>query len=137
MKKPWVVGILSIIPGLGLIILGKIIPGILAMASLIVLAFPILFGPSGAASEGVVAVVLIIWVVQGYYAVVVAQRSARAAAGESLPERAVSIDPPPPRASLAEKRAYEASKAVLQVLPPGSTPAKPAHRPEILREGRV
>jgi hypothetical protein len=119
MRSPWVIGILSVVPGLGLLILGRVIPGLAAIAFMAVAGILASLAPSGTISQVVLAVAFIVWVVQGYYAVVIAQRTARSEAGDSLAEREVSIAPPPQGASLAERRAYEARKAVLQLLPPG------------------
>ena len=104
MRGPWVIGILSIVPGLGLLTLGRVIPGLAATALMAVAGIFASLAPSETVAQVALTVAFIVWVVQGYYAVVIAQRTARSEAGDSLPEREVSIAPPPQGASLAERR---------------------------------
>ena len=119
MKKPWVVGVLSLVPGLGLIVLGRVVLGFALMAFMAILALVGSLDPSGVISPVALTVGLIVWIVQGYYAVVIAQRMARVYQGDSPPQRDVATVPPPSGASLREKRVSEARRAVTQLLSPG------------------
>jgi hypothetical protein len=119
MKKPWVVGVLSIVPGLGLIALRRTVLGLASIASILMLGFLAMLDLSATFSLVALAVGLIVWVFQAYYGVVLAQRTERASAGKALTEREVPMARLQPGASLAEKRAYQARKAVMQLLPPG------------------
>src|SRR3989337_2927147 len=104
MKKPWAIGLISIIPGLGLIILGEARKG---LASFVATAafFMAMFAPGEIVPTTAFAFFLIAWIVQAYYAIVIAQRIGRKPAGLALPEWPASIAPPPPWASLAPKHA--------------------------------
>jgi len=119
MKKPWVVGVLSIIPGLGFWVLGKIRPGFIV--SIITSGFGILgylTSPWENLSITFYTLALIAWVSQGYYAILLAQSKARSKAGLDLPVRQVSIAPPPQDASLGEKHLHKARQTVMELLQP-------------------
>jgi hypothetical protein len=117
MKNPWVIGLLSIVPGLGLVVLGEIQKGlgafVLALLGLVgtVAPWEILQGIG-------LAFFTIVWFYQGYYAFVVAQRLARAEAGLALPERQLAIAPLSPGASSEEKALHDARQTVAQILRP-------------------
>jgi hypothetical protein len=118
MKKPWAIGLISIVPGLGLVILGEAGRGLGAFV-LTTLFLAGTFVPGETVPATSFAFFLIAWIVQGYYAVVIAQRLLRAQAGLALPERPVSITLPPPGASSAQKASHKAKVTVLKLLPPG------------------
>jgi len=118
MKKPWAIALVSIVPGLGLVILGEPGKGLGAFV-LTALFLAGTFVPGETVPATSFAFFLIAWIVQGYYAVVIAQRLLRAQAGLALPERPVSIAPPSPGASSAQKALHKTKVTVLKLLPPG------------------
>jgi len=117
MKKPWMIGLLSIIPGLGLVVLGEFLKG-LGVFILTCLAFMCLFVPWEIFVGIGLALGLILWGVQLWYAVVVAQRLYRAEAGLGLPVRQVEAAPIPPGASLEELRHQKIRDTVMGLLAP-------------------
>jgi hypothetical protein len=117
-KKPWVIGLLSVVPGLGLIVLGEVRQGLGVMAIMAFLAFLVEFAPweiVNAAS----CVLGFAWVSQLYYAVIVAQRLAHVEAGVVLPARPLA--PTPPGASLGERLLHKVRQSVMQQRLPGET----------------
>jgi hypothetical protein len=118
MRKPWLIALLSMIPGLGLSVLGEVRKGLLAFI-LTILPFLGLMVPWEVVSATGLTLGLIVWITQGYYAVVLAQRQARAEAGTSLPEGPAASAPPAPGASFGDRRLHGASQAVMQLLQPG------------------
>jgi hypothetical protein len=121
MRRPWIIGALSIVPGLGIIALGRIVPGLAVMASIAVLGFLALLDPAGTIAQLAFSVGLIIWVTQGYYAIALARRLAQSRSGSTIPEREAATEPLPPGASFADKRAHEARMAVAPLLEPSET----------------
>jgi hypothetical protein len=117
-KKPWVVGVLSIVPGLGLAALGEIRRGLVALI-LTLLPFACLLGPWEAVAVIGATLGLVAWITQGAYAVVAARRLALEEAGLALPVREVSIAPLGPAASAEEKRLHRVRRIVLSLLNPG------------------
>jgi hypothetical protein len=117
MKKNWVIGVLSMVPGLGLLVLGEVWKGLGAffLAMLLLLC---VFGPWEAVAGAGFALFLVVWIVQGVYAVVFAERRARTEAGLTLPEREVPIAPLPPAASSGQKSLYKARQELLRLLQP-------------------
>ena len=118
MKKPWAIGLISIVPGLGLIILGEARKGLAAFVATAAF-FIAMFASGEIVPTTAFAFFLIAWIVQAYYAIVIAQRIGRKQAGLALPEWPVSIAPPPPGASRAQKAQHNATVTVLKLLPPG------------------
>jgi hypothetical protein len=91
MKKPWVIGLISILPGLGFIVLGKIIQGLIVF---IVVGYFALLGYLINHEEVSVifyTLALIAWITQLYYAISIARRSARVEAGLVTPGTPVSM----------------------------------------------
>jgi hypothetical protein len=123
MKKPWAIGLISVIPGLGLVVLGETKKGVAAFAITAALFLAFYLGVfvndnSALATLGFVLFPMA-WVLQWIYAVVLAQRHSRQQAGSALAERPVSIAPPPPGASAAQKGLHKATVKVLKLLPEG------------------
>jgi hypothetical protein len=119
MRKPWVVGLLSVVPGLGLIVLGQAVKGLAIMVAMAFLTLLFLTLGSSDLSAVFFTFALILWVSQLYYAVVVAQRLARAEAGLALPEREAAIAPLPAGASTEEKALHNTRKTLMGLLLPG------------------
>jgi hypothetical protein len=118
MKKPWVIGLLSIVPGLGFLVLGELGKGIGALV-LTLLPLSCLFVPSETIAAIGLGVSVIPWTLQGIYAVIHAERQAQVENGTALPERPVSIAPLPPGASSFEKSLHKARKIVMPLLERG------------------
>jgi hypothetical protein len=72
MKKPWVVGLLSIVPGLGLIFLGQVVPGLAVFGSMSLLVVLFLITTPADLSAWIFTFALIFWMLQLGYAVVAA-----------------------------------------------------------------
>lgn len=118
MKKPWVVGLLSIIPGLGFLILGKTRQGLMIFLLIGAAVFFAWLSPWENLTISIATLALIAWITQGYYAVVYAQRQAKSEAGLELPVRQVPTAPPPQGASLGEKHLHKVRQTVLPLLQP-------------------
>jgi hypothetical protein len=69
MKRPWVIGLLSVVPGLGLIILGQLVEGCAVMVGTTLLALLSVVIPSAELSVWFFVVGLIVWAVQLWYTV--------------------------------------------------------------------
>lgn len=115
MKKPWVVGVLSIIPGLGFLVLGEIRKGVIAFI-LTLLPFLAIWTPWETIVIIGVTIGIIVWGVQIYYAVLLAQSRLREEAGEGLPVREVFLPPPSPEATKGEEALHNAKQIVSQHL---------------------
>jgi len=114
MKKPWVVGLLSIVPGLGLILLGQVIPGLGVMAGMSLLFFLFLTTTSTDLSTWLFVFALIFWMLQLGYAVFAAMV---AAAPKVSPEKIAQREA---RRSQREATAIQRSArdALKPLLPP-------------------
>lgn len=119
MKKTWIIGLLSIIPGLGFFLLGKILQGFVVLFLTGGLLTVGLFSTGNNFSITVITLAFIAWVTQGYFAVLLARSRARTEAGLNLPVREVSIAPPEPDASREEKHLYKVRKTMMELLPQG------------------
>jgi hypothetical protein len=84
MKKPWVVSLLSVIPGLGLIALGQVVMGLGVMAGMALLIFFSVTTPSTDLSTWLFVFALILWMLQLGYALLAA---IAAAAPHQSPEK--------------------------------------------------
>jgi hypothetical protein len=120
MQKPWNIVLLSIIPGLGLILLGEIWKGTAALISV-----PLLFIGSYLTSEsGDISIYLfvagiILWGVQLQYAFMYASRRERVEKGQVPVARQVDIGPLPPDASAVDKSVHHMRQVVTELLEPG------------------
>jgi hypothetical protein len=72
MKKPWVVGLLSIVPGLGLIVLGKVVAGHGVLGGMALLVFLSMITTSEEVTAWLFSLALILWMLQLGWAVVAA-----------------------------------------------------------------
>jgi len=111
------IGLLSIIPGLGLVVIGEFLKG-LGVFIITFLAFMCLFVPWDIFVGIGLALGLILWGVQLWYAVSVAQRLSRAEAGLALPVRQVEAASLPPGASFEEKSQQKIRDTVMGLLAP-------------------
>jgi hypothetical protein len=119
MKKPWVMGLLSIIPGLGFFLLGRIRQGFflwLLVGGLVAIG---LFSSGENLSVTVYTLAFIAWITQGIFAILFARSQARTEAGLDLLVREVSIAPPQPDASRGKKHLHKARVSVLDLLEQG------------------
>lgn len=120
MKKPWAIGLISTIPGLGLVILGETKKGVAAFvitAALFLGFFLGVFVNDNPALGSLGCVFFpMAWSWQCLYAVVLAQRLGRQQSDSVLVERSVSISPPPPGASSSQKALHNAKVTVLKLL---------------------
>lgn len=73
MKKPWVIGLLSIIPGLGLIVVGQAVAGLGVMAGTSLLIVLSLVTSPGDLSAWLFSFALILWMLQLGYAILAAR----------------------------------------------------------------
>ena len=119
MKKPWVIGLLSVVPGLGLIVLGEVRQGLGVMDIVALLAFLVEFAPWEIVNAASCVLGFVAWVSQLYCAVIVAQRLARVEAGVVLPARPLAQAPP--GASLGDRLLHKVRQSVMQQLLPGGT----------------
>jgi len=76
MKKPWVVGLLSIVPGLGLIALGQVVPGLGVMAGMSLLVFLLLITTFADLGAWLFSFALILWMLQLGYTLLAAAAAA-------------------------------------------------------------
>jgi len=118
MKTPRAIGLLSVVPGLGLALLGEARKGLAAFVFVLLLCVSA-FAPWELVSVTALTLALTAWITQGYYAVVVAQRLARERAGLALPTQQVPESPAPPGVSVGERHLHAARRAVLKLLRPG------------------
>jgi hypothetical protein len=84
MKKPWVTGLLSVVPGLGLIALGQVVAGLGVMLGMSLLILLSLTTASADLSAWLFSFALILWMLQLGYAVLAARV---AAAPRESPEK--------------------------------------------------
>lgn len=117
MKKPWVIGLLSIIPGLGLLVLGQIVPGLVVMAGTALLIYWSRVSSSADLTAWIVVLGLIFWMLQLGYAIVAAMlaRSPKRSAARTARRQAQELQ----RESAAIQLA--ARQALAPLLRPGQT----------------
>lgn len=115
MKKPWVVGLLSIVPGLGLIALGQTAVGLGVFAGMALLVILFLTGSSPELSAWWFVLALIAWVLQLAYAMVAAMMA-------RSPRRSP--------AQLARRQASELQREALAIQQAASQALTPLLRPD-------
>ena len=101
MKKPWVVGLLSIVPGLGLIALGQVVAGLGVMAGISLLVVLFLITTSTDLSTWLFSFALILWMLQLGYAML-------AAVGAAAPKQS------PKKIAQREAREIQREAAAIQ-----------------------
>src|SRR5574340_413610 len=120
MKKPWTVGLLSLVPGLGLMMLGEIWKGVAALISVALLFIgSYLTAESGDVSVYLFVAGLIVWGVQMQYAFMYAKRRQRIETGEVPAGRQVDIGALPADASAVDKSVHHMRQVVTGLLKPG------------------
>jgi hypothetical protein len=119
MKKPWVIGLMSVIPGLGFIVLGKTLLGLISFLIVASAALLTVVIPSEDASAIFFTLFYIAWFVQLFYAVFIALRLAHVEAGLVLQAKPVFIAPLPAGASLKDKKLQKTRQTMMELLPPG------------------
>jgi hypothetical protein len=117
LKKPWVIGLLSIIPGLGMIVLGEVRKGIVAF---IVTTIPFLamLIPSETVAVTGFSIGIIAWGVQMSYAVTLARQQELNQSGTALPVREETLTPPTSGASAEQIELDKLRRTVKQYLQP-------------------
>jgi hypothetical protein len=121
MRKPWVIGLISIIPGLGLIVIGRVRWGIIVG---IIVAFCAVIGlsaPWETISITGYTMAIIAWITQEYYAVLMAQKLSLDEAKTADPLSHSAGMSPDPNASVGERRLHKARQELSQLLLPGES----------------
>jgi hypothetical protein len=119
MKKPWVIGLISIVPGMGFIVLGKILQGFVIFFVVALLACLGMFTSAENASRIFFTMSFAAWLSQLYYSIHLAQHLSRLAAGLVPQRKPVDLAPLPAGASSKEKALHKARLAMMELLPPG------------------
>lgn len=117
MQSPFVVGLLSIIPGLGFFVLGQPKRGLGAIGIMFGLFVFALFVPSEFLGKMSFQFFILAWIGQIYYAVQTANLLKKQQSGETIvPREVMPIAPAPHGLSANEKMAYKARETVRQQL---------------------
>ena len=117
MQSPFVVGVLSIIPGLGFFVLGQPKRGISAIGIIVGLFIFGLFVPSELLSQISLQLFVVAWIGEIYYAVQTANLLKKQQSGETVvPHEVTPIAPAPHGLSANEKLAYKVRETVRQQL---------------------
>jgi hypothetical protein len=119
MRSPFIIGLLSIIPGLGLFVLGKPKRGFWVIGILFTLLFIFLFIPGDFITQLSFQLILLVWVGQIVLAAQSARLQKRQEAGEVTHPREKEKIVPPPGLSLRERGDYKIRETVRQQLNPG------------------
>jgi len=119
MKHPVLIGILSIVPGLGYLFLGQFTKAIYVWAGLVVSFFIFLFSPSGWLEEIAFFAVLIVWFGQVFWAYREAKELSQMEKGEVIKAKDVTLSPPPDELSRQERQIYKMRETLNAQLGPG------------------
>ena len=121
MKKPWVIGLLSIIPGLGMVVLGYI-PGGLAFfgGTMLLVWLSWLTRRAEDLSAGLFVSAFILWGIQIWFAVLLAKNEG-SAKGRSVRRRASAAADPSPSPPQMESVQGAARQALAPLLIPGES----------------
>lgn len=119
MQSPFVIGLLSIIPGLGFFVLGKPRRGFGVIGIILVLLFVFLFIPGDFMTQLSFNLLWLAWVFQIVLAAQSARLIKRQEAGEVTQPREKEKIEPPPGLSLKERGDYKIRETVRQQLNPG------------------
>ena len=119
MKSPFMIGLLSIVPGLGFFVLGKPRRGFWVIGILFSLLFIFLFTRSEFITSISFSLILIVWIGQIILASQSARLLKRQQAGEVAQPREKEKIVTPPGLSLKEKGVYRIRETVRQQLNPG------------------
>jgi len=115
MKKPWIAGLLSVFPGLGIIVLGQVVAGIGVMAGTLLLVVLSLLTSPADISAWLISFAIILWMLQMGYAVLTAWA---AAAPQESPQK-TSQSEERERQREAEAIQRSAREALTPLLLPG------------------
>jgi hypothetical protein len=119
MKKSWVIAMLSIIPGLGFIALGKAGIGLGVFALVAILALLAGNAPTEDLSTTGFTVALIAWITQWYYAIKMAKEQAQVGAGVTQPVWQGSPNLPRAQAAIEDIQSSKARQTMQPLLEPG------------------
>ena len=119
MKSPTIIGLASIVPGLGLWIVGRRRHAVLAALAVIGTGLVALFSPWETLSTVSCYAAFLIWVLQSYYAVSEARLAAQVASGQVEKARnSEDIEPPPLHLNRFDKLAHKARELIRQQVDP-------------------
>lgn len=119
MQSPFLIGLLSIIPGLGFFVLGKPRRGLGVLGILFVLLILFLFTSGNFITQLSFQFAILVYIGQIYLAAQSARMIKRQQAGElTMPREKTKIEPPP-GLSLKERGNYKMRETVRQQLNPG------------------
>lgn len=119
MQSPFLIGLLSIIPGLGFFVLGKPRRGFWVIGILATLLFIFLFIPGEFITQLSFQFILLVWIGQIVLAAQSARLQKRQQAGEVTQPREKEKIVPPPGLSLKERGDYKIRETVRRQLKPG------------------
>lgn len=120
MQSPFLIGLLSIVPGLGFFVLKKPRRGLGVIGILLALLIMFLFISNDFISQLSFQFAILVYIGQIYLAAQSAKLLKRQQAGEvTTPRETTKIVPPPPSLSLKERGAYKMRETVRQQLNPG------------------
>ena len=119
MQSPFLIGLLSIIPGLGFFVLGKPRRGFGVIGILLVLLIMFLFIPGDFITQISFQMAILVWVGQIYLAAQSAKLIKKQQAGEVTTPRDISKIEIPSGLSLKERGTYRIREIVRQQLNPG------------------
>jgi uncharacterized membrane protein len=120
MQSPFAIGLASIVPGLGFLLLNKTRWAVNTFFLVIGLLIAGLFVPDGIWSNILLDVCGLVWFGQGYYAVQSARLKIKQDKGEVVAPRDVSpLSLPPSNLTRGEKLAFKVGETLRQQLLPG------------------
>jgi len=119
MQSPFLIGLLSIVPSLGLFVLKKPRKGLGVLGILFVLLILFLFTSSNFIAQLSFQFAILVYIGQIYLAVQSARTIKRQQAGELAIPREITKNEPPPGLSLKERGDYKMRETVRQQLNPG------------------
>ncbi|MGE5250823.1 MAG: hypothetical protein ACM3QS_11495, partial [Bacteroidota bacterium] len=118
MRKPWVIGLLSLVPGLGLLVLGEVRKALAAVGAVALLAAGALAFRNDTVFTIVFVLAVVVWTLQWMMALTEAQRQAGIESGTAPTVRPVTPAPLAPSASASERSLHKARQALMEVMPP-------------------
>lgn len=120
MQSPFVIGVASIVPGLGFILLAKYRSAVNSFFIVVGLFVAGLFIASGIWSDIFIEFSALIWIGQIVYAVQTANIQKKREAGEIIsPREATPLSPIPSNLSRGERLAFKIAETIRQQLQPG------------------
>lgn len=119
MKHPVLIGILSIMPGLGYLVLGKLTKAIYVWTGMVVSFFIFLFSPYDWLADIAFFAIIIVWFYQIAWAYREARESSRLEKGEVIEAKDVTLSPSPDGLSRREKQIFKMRETIRAQLAPG------------------